>query len=257
MPDFKFYHAPSPVEGSPHVMIATPANNLHGNYVASIARALPLVMGSGIAIDHFLLMGCVHVDDARNICVRAFLDTNCEALVFIDADVGFPPEALARLSVLMGDVVAGVYPRKEYPPSWPFKTEPGVTLQAGEDGGGRNGILGLPTGFMKISRRVLEGMAGKAYLDGNCFDPVGVGAGKVPVIFERGLMGGERASGDIAFCFKAREVGFEIAMDPTLPFTHAGEVNFGGRLLDHLTAPPAEESNTDGERVPEEPLSAE
>lgn len=232
----EFYHAESPVKGETRVMIATPAINITGSHFASIARALPIAMGAGIAVDHFLLIGCVHVDDARNICVGKFLDSACDALIFIDADVGFAPETLLRLIFAKGDIVAGVYPRKESPRSWPFKTEPGVVLEMDEDGIVRNGVVGLPTGFMKISRRVLDMMARDR--GDRVFRPFGEVDMMAPIIFERTFVNGDRLSGDYAFCAYARSLGYNLALDPTLAFTHAGEVRFFGRLIDDLTAPP-------------------
>lgn len=238
------YYSPSPAKGSPHIFVATPTTHIHANHMASIARALPILMGTGCAVDHFLLDGLCHVDDARNICVGKFLETSCDALIFIDADVGFPPEALNRLARLQGDVVAGVYPRREMRRSWPFKTEEGVTLDMGEDGVVRNGVLGLPTGFMKISRHVLDAMSREE--PQRIFRPFGDADIAAPIIFERTFVNGERLSGDYAFCKKVRDLGYELALDPTPWFSHAGEFAFKGRLMDDL-APPPEESANDAE----------
>jgi hypothetical protein len=232
----EFYHAPAltdPQDGKPHIFVATPATSFYGNHVASVVRGLPFLMLGGMAVDYYLLTGCCHVDDARNICVGAFLKTNCEALIFIDADIGFPAEALYRLATHQGDVVAGVYPRRDAVRSWPFKFEPTAEMQEGEDGVVRSGILGLPTGFMKIHRRVLFAMS---EIEPRRFDPFGTGEAETPIIFERDYdyRGGERLSGDYAFCAKARALGFELALDPHLPFTHAGEARFGGRLADEM-----------------------
>jgi hypothetical protein len=239
----EFYHAASPMpagEGMPHCFIATPSTQLYGNHFAAIVKALPILVGAGVACDHYLLTGMCHIDDGRNMCVSRFLQTKCTDLIFIDADVGFPPEALYRLAMHKGDIVAGVYPRKDINKSYPCKVEPGP-LHIGEDGVIREGVIGLPTGFMKISRRVLERMA-EERVD-RMFKAEGDGANAplVPIIFERGYEKGNRLSGDIAFCMWASELGFELALDPMLAFTHAGEMKFYGRMIDDL-APPTEEA---------------
>lgn len=223
-----------PQEGCERVFIATPASTIYSNYMASIVRAMPLLIFGGVPADFYLLSGHAHVDDARNVCVGAFLKTNCDALIFVDADVGFPAEALLRLARHKGDIVAGVYPRKEVARSWPVKFEDGAVLEEGEDGLVREGIAGLPTGFMKISRRVLEAMA---EIDPRRFTDAGVEA---PIIFERGFHNGERTSGDYEFCLKAKTLGFELALDPHLPFTHRGEFNFAGRMIDEWHKQPTE-----------------
>lgn len=228
----EFYHAPAltdPQEGKPHVFVATPATQIYGNHMGAIVRSLPLMMLGGMAVDHYLLTGQCHVDDARNTCVGAFLQTKCEALIFVDADVGFPAEALYRLAMHQGDIVGGVYPRKELPRSWPVRFDEGTVLREGEDGLIREGIVGLPTGFMKIHRRVLEAMAD---VDKRRFSPFGGDDQMAPIIFERDWRDGVRISGDYAFCLKAKALGFELALDPHLPFTHAGEFRFAGCLMD-------------------------
>lgn len=244
----EFYHAATPMpaaEGKPHVFLATPTTRLYANHFAAVVKAIPLLAGSGIGVDHFLLDGLCHVDDSRNVCVSRFLQTKCTDLIFIDADVGFPPEALYRLALHQGDIVAGAYPRKDVNRSYPCKVEAGP-LRIGEDGVIREGIIGLPTGFMKISRRVLERMA-EERID-RMFRAEGdsPSAPMVPIIFERTYEKGNRLSGDIAFCAWARELGFELALDPMLAFTHAGEMKFYGRMIDDL-APAANEDAPNGQ----------
>lgn len=244
----EFYHAATPMpaqEGKPWIFIATPTTHLYANHMAAIVKAIPLLAGAGIGVDHFLLNGLCHVDDARNICVSRFLQTKCDALVFIDSDVGFPPEDLYRLATHAGDVVAGVYPRKDVNRSYPCKVKEGA-LAVGEDGVIREGVIGLPTGFMKISRRVLERMAEERIDRMFRAEGDGPNAPMVPIIFERGYDRGNRLSGDYAFCKWAQELGFELALDPHLAFTHAGEMKFYGRMIDDL-APPANEDEANGQ----------
>jgi hypothetical protein len=231
----EFYHAQAminPAEGRPHLFVATPATQIYGNHMASVSEALQFLLLGGIAADHYVLTGNCHVDDARNTCVAAFLATQCEALIFIDADVGFPKEALYRLAMHKGDVVAGAYPKKEALRAWPVRFDDSAgEVREGEDGLVRHGVVGLPTGFMKIHRRVLEAMVD---LDKRRFAPFGdhPDAPLAPLIFERELIGAERVSGDFAFCRRAKALGFELALDPHLPFTHAGEWRFGGCLIE-------------------------
>lgn len=244
----EFYIARSAVpkqEGKPHVMLCTPSlpGSLTGSHFAAVVKALPRLMNAGIAVDHFLLIGNCHVDDARNACVAHFLASDCTHLVFIDADVGFAPDGLSRLiehdeSV---DLVAGIYPKKEQPRAYPWRFE-GEVLHADEDGLIREGVLGVPTGFLRISRRVLERMA-ELRVD-RMFNG-GVGP-LCPIIFERTYVKGNRISGDIAFCEWARELGFTIAADPFIQLSHEGAVRFIGCLAQDYAAPPEESEHTNG-----------
>ena len=234
----EFYHSPSPTQGgSPHVFIATPCMGAPtGAHMASIVRAMPLLMGAGVAVDHFLLMNNCHVDDSRNMCVARFLETKCDALIFIDADVSFPPDALYRLVRHEGDVIAGVYPRKDYSVrSYPFKIREGMPIMTGPDGVIRQDVVGLPTGFMKIRRGVLERMA-ELRVD-RMFKAWGDDKGPhTPIIFERGYQKGERLSGDYEFCRWASELGYTLALDTTMTLAHSGEMKVTGNLALDLAA---------------------
>ena len=234
----EFYYAKSPIpkgEGGKHVFIATPTTNTYASHFAAIVKALPRLMGAGIAVDHYLFANGCHVDDARNACVAAFLKTECDYLIFIDADVGFAPETLYRLICHEGDIVAGVYPRKEHPRSYPFRFE-GDVLKSDDDGLIRAGILSVPTGFLRLSRALIEHMAEHFLAKG--FKSPEVGGEATPCLFERRTIQGERYSGDVAFCVAARELGYPIYVDPMLALSHAGEVRFQGMLAADFGAPP-------------------
>lgn len=234
MPEFYFAKSPIPKqEGKPYIFIATPTTHLYANHMAAIVKAIPRLMGAGVAVDHYLLSGCCHVDDARNACVAAFLGSEAEHMVFIDADVGFPPEALYRLACHEGDIVAGVYPRKEMARSYPLRME-GEMLHAGEDGLIRENILSVPAGFLRVSRACLEHMAEDAMTKGYASAETGEA---VPCLFERRTKEGQRMSGDVAFCEHARELGYQIFVDPMLELSHAGEVRFSGMLAADFAAP--------------------
>lgn len=232
----EFYHAASPIpkqEGKPHIFLATPTTQLYANHVAAVIKAIPRLMGAGVAVDHYLFANCCHVDDARNACVAAFLKTECDYLVFIDADVGFPPEALYRLAMHEGEVVAGVYPRKEMQRSYPFQFE-GDVLRADDDGLIREGILSVPAGFLRLSRKVITHMADAGL--GDSYRSAETGE-SVPCLFARCTIRGQRRSGDVAFCEAVRALGHRIYVDPMLELSHAGEVRFHGMLAADFAEP--------------------
>lgn len=170
--------------------------------------------------------GNCHVDDARNSLVREFLKTDCTDLVFIDADVGFRCQDLLRLVSVDRDVIAGVYPKKEDAESFPVLPIPGE-IWADEDG--LVEVEGVPTGFLRIRRHVLETLseAAEGFI-GQAGDPV-----PYKVIFERVVSGGQRRSGDYAFCWKWRQLGGKIHVDPEMRFSHTGSKSWIGCLGDH------------------------
>ncbi|RWO22821.1 class I SAM-dependent methyltransferase [Mesorhizobium sp.] len=76
-------------------------------------------------------------------------------------------------------------------------------------------VEGLPTGFMKIKRHLLETMAATArhFLKND---------GLHPVLFERDYFGGGRRGGDIRFCMVWREMGGKVFAAPELKLGHCG-----------------------------------
>ena len=211
---------PSPkpaVPGTPHVYIATPAHTLHANYVLGLVRALPELLSVEVAATYGLLTGFPHVDDARNLLVADFLKTECTDLVFWDADVGASAAAITRLLIHDKDVVGGAYPLRQPVMQFPVKPVPGAAPD-------ENGVLackGVPTGFLRIRRHVLEKLAAKA-------TKVQMIGTEIPVIFERMTIGSERMGGDYAFCHKWREEGGGVYLDTTLTLTHQGLFDYAG-----------------------------
>lgn len=225
---------PGPRKGvGNYVFIAIPtgSGSIAAPCIASVVGALPILEREGIGWDLFLMAGNCHVDDARNGCVREFLKTDCTDLFFIDADVGFDPEALAKLLKLDRDLVAGVYPKKQDREEFPVRVRSGVELWAETDGVVE--VLGAPTGFMRIRRNVLEKMT-KVFSDRQ-FKGQSDGPDDPPYteIFARTLTNGERMSGDYAFCQKWRDMGGKVYVDPEIPFSHEGPKEWVGVLGDY------------------------
>lgn len=186
------------------------------SYVFSIARSREALSAAGIQSAYFLLQGNCHVDDARNAVVRDFIDSDCTDLVFLDADVSWEPDTLVALCKIDRDLVGGVYPyrRESDEETMPVRHLGGETNE--EDG--LIEVEGLPTGFMKIKRGVIELMTktAKHYVkdDGNPH----------PVLFERDFFGIGRRGGDIRFCMVWREMGGKLWAAPELRLGHAGKM---------------------------------
>lgn len=183
------------------------------SYAFSIARSREALHQEGIQTAYLLLQGNCHVDDARNTVVRDFLDSDCTDLVFLDADVSWRPEHLTALCGFDCDVVGGVYPyrRDTGLSGMPVRSLSGMFTA-------ENGLLeveGLPTGFLRIRRGVLEKMAAKAEKFRKDSD------GPIPLLFERDIFNGGRRGGDIGFCMKWREMGGHVYAAADLRLGHA------------------------------------
>jgi hypothetical protein len=193
------------------------------NYVDSMARTIREFARQGIEADWLLHQGDPHVDDGRNACVAKFLESGAKKFLFIDDDVGWLAEELVKFVKHDRDVVAAIYPKKSDEPDWPVRLIAGP-LQAEADGLVR--VENVPTGFLMISRRCLEQMAA----DASWFDRKD--SGRTPLLFERGLTGGLRWSGDYWWGRKWTEAGGTIWIDPEMNLSHVGLKTWRGCIGD-------------------------
>lgn len=205
-------------------MLATTAyDSPDASYTFSIQRSREALHAAGIPTAYLLLSGNCHVDDARNSVVRDFLNSDCSELVFIDADVSWRPDGLIRLCSHDLDVVGGVYPyRRVGQGGMP------VRALAGRLTPGADGLLeveGLPTGFLRIRRAVIERLAQSAETfrskDEN---------GPVPLIFERTMHMGQRWGGDLTFARKWRDMGGQVWADCDIKLGHMAKQVLWGSL---------------------------
>jgi hypothetical protein len=207
-------------EGEPatgrKVMLATPSyDSPDASYTFAIAQSREALHKAGIQTAYLLLQGLCHVDDARNAIVRHFLASDCTELVFLDADVTWEPKDLVQLCKRDLDLVGGVYPyRRDGGENMPVRLMEG---RAAIDG--LLEVEGLPTGFMKIKRHVLERMAKSAP---KYFDKLE----ETALVFDRPTPGADKTrwGGDIDFCNRFRAMGGKLFADAELRLGHTAKI---------------------------------
>jgi hypothetical protein len=231
-------------------LIATPSHNsaVFINYMLSAIQFQEACFAAGMRLDFFFRHGDSLVTRARNDCVAHFL-TNLQFthLFWIDADIGYSPEAALRLLRADRDVVAGVYPLKRE--DWPADGVPQGTTRArfeelyarytvntgrlGEDvtlvidGDGFMKVREAPTGFMCIKRRVFDRLIA-AYPELRYVPdwPEGsVPSGPVHYRFFDVMVdpeSGRYLSEDYGFCRLWEKIGGEMYVDANSNLTHAG-----------------------------------
>ena len=216
------HHSPG-ASGARRVFLATPAYGpVPGLFAFCLARAHAALIAAGFEVEIGLLTGDCHIDDARNRLVRDFLASDCADLVFIDADMGWVDDDLIRLLNHDRDLVGGTYPLKQGVEDFPCRLVPG---EIWSDADGLIEVQGIPTGFMRIRRRVLERLA----KDAKQYRFVGSDdTAMCPLIFEREVADGKRVSGDYVFCRKWRATGGRVYVDPDCFLEHAGEKIWSG-----------------------------
>lgn len=215
-----FYDAGEPANGQ-KVMLATPVyENPSASYTFSIQRSKEALRKAGIGCAYLLLSGNCHVDDARNSIVQEFLLSDCTDLIFLDADVCWEPSALVTLCGFDADVVGGVYPYRSETEKMANRLP--VFMYPENQVPDENGLIevaGLPTGFMRIRRRVLETLYQKAIKFWNRSER----RSQVGIIFERTFLQGVRLGGDINFCRKWIEEGGKVYAAPEIRLGHTAK----------------------------------
>lgn len=201
----------------------------------SLARLAQQVAAHGIDMNIGSICGCSVVSRARNLLVKDFLDSECTDLMFIDADINFEPEDVLRLMAWASDpkkgIVGGV-PRTR-------KTNKVYIAQLDQDDEGltmnRMGLVRakrIATAFMLVRREVLERLV-NGNPQWNYYDHTTdrqLNAVFDFLVTEEGYMGE-----DYLFCDRAREIGYEVWIDPTIKLGHMGvqeyEGDFGNDVL--------------------------
>lgn len=227
--------------GGRRVFLAVPSyGDPCAPFVFSLFASQVALQSAGISADFALLSGHCHVDDSRNELARAFLETDCERFVFIDADMGWDPVDLVKLVRYDRDVVAGIYPTKQDEEVYPVRPIPG-RLQA--DGDGLIEVEGVPTGFVSISREVMQTLYDADTRSFFARRDDKTKALPIKILFERTFIDGNRKGGDYSFFDKVRAAGFKLWIDPEMRFEHVGDHSwYGGvgeywRRINGLTIP--------------------
>src|SRR5574343_550551 len=107
-----------------HIAVCTPCygGQVFQNYFLSIIKLINACHKAGIPLSFIIRGGDSLIPRTRNSIVAEFMATpGFTHLLWIDADIGFEPNAIFRLLCGDRDVVAGVYPLKKinFPPTIP------------------------------------------------------------------------------------------------------------------------------------------
>ena len=194
----------------------------------SLARLAQQLPQHGIDMNIGSICGCSVVSRARNLLVKDFLESNCTDLMFIDADINFEPEDVLRLMAWASDPVKGIVggvPRTR-------KTNKVYIAQLDQDEEGltmnRMGLVRakrIATAFMLVRREVFERLVNENP-QWNYYDHSSdrqLNAVFDFLVTEEGYMGE-----DYLFCDRARAIGYEVWIDPTIKLGHMGVQEYEG-----------------------------
>jgi hypothetical protein len=231
------------------IFIALPAYDFKVSLklAISLARFTQVAGKHGISVHMGSICGCSVVSRARNLLVKDMIDSDATDLLFIDSDINFEPDDILRLMAWGADpkkgIVAGV-PRtrsenKVYIADLDYDENGELTMN------GMGLVRGkrVATAFMLIRREVFEQMMAAhpewVYKDQRS-DRM------IPCLFDFKLTEEGYMGEDFLFCDRARELGFEVWIDPTIKLGHMGvqeyEGCFGPDVLYPMIAPAQQEA---------------
>lgn len=180
---------------------------------------------AGLRCDWLLRWNESLIQRARNGMAAHFLRTDYERLMFIDADIEFTPDDVAKLWNMNEPVAVGVYPMKKPGEDWFACWKDGRLVKDLDQFGDEPVEVDYAgTGFMMIHREVLEKFhatwperehdegGGKSFA---WFDP--------RVDQESGIY----LSEDYAFCKDWRTLGGSIMCHPQVRLKHWGRYAYG------------------------------
>lgn len=239
----------------PKIMIATPMYDgvCTGRYIEGLINTITTMRDLGIQTYWYYRENESLITRARNECVRAFLETDADYLMFIDADIAFDGKAVAQLLYGVKDIACGVYPKKEV--AWKR------VLQAARDGHedlsnyagafvfnmigdqdaetDADGFIEVRhggTGFMLIHRRVFEQLSSAVpeYRISTNKDPI-TGEYEYPLVKEFFTTSidpnGTLLSEDYHFCELWRANGGSVHVNPFIKLGHVGKYTFTGDII--------------------------
>lgn len=158
------------------------------------------------------------VHRARMGMTAEFLKTEHSHMMWLDADIEFTPEDVAKLWNLDADIAVGVYRMKTEDSKYAAWVNGKLVTDLDQfekpievDYAG--------TGFMMIKREVIEKLSKKVPKYENELP-------NIPALYQTPIRDGILLSEDYFFCELARENGIKITMDPSVRLKHWGITSY-------------------------------
>ena len=219
-------HLQSAVQSAPKIFLALP---VYGGYDPHFVTSLLRFVTHQPRVADLIIRPCIGdslVARARNRLCAEFLATAATHLLFMDTDLIFSPEHIAKLvsHAQRGEpLVAGLYPKKQLELGWVCNVLDELQ-EVNEHGLVEVKYAG--TGCLMIAREVLTAMIAK--YPAIEYDPdEGDSPGVKWDFFATGVQAFQERrrylSEDWMFCQRAQESGFRVMMDTSVVLKHVGQ----------------------------------
>ncbi len=217
-----------------HVWIAIPAytGQVHLGTMRSIIADMLALADRGDKVTIFDESGNAMIGDCRALIVTQFLASDATDLVFVDSDVCWEAGALTRLVDAPVEFVAGIYPQRRDPINYCVQYLTDRTELWADPETGLLEVAGVPAGFMRLSRAMLERMV-EHYPD-TAFYCEQAPEKISHALFDPYRIGKLKFGEDYSFCKRWRDIGGKVWIDPELKLGHVGFKTFLGCIGDWL-----------------------
>ena len=238
------------------ITIATPAfgEMFYGPYVRSLFR-LTKALGKRKWESTFASIAYADIVESRNYLLTHWYDkTDATHLLFLDADMGYPPQLILDMVELDKPVVGVIYPKRQVDleriaqlaasgnsskraiaraHDYIVRRERGTATQR------KNGFItvdGCGTGIMLIARSALDTMLATmpklSDAEGAKDTPLATGLDRMIRAFQPVRVDGKLLSEDFSFCHRWRQCKGEIWVNTTYEIEHVGVHRFKARYDD-------------------------
>ena len=223
------------IRESTNLFFATPCYGgmLTDQYFLSMFRTSQLLIQHAIKFRLTTLRNESLIPRARNILTSMFLESDCSHLMFIDADIEFPEDAILRMLAMDKEFIAAAYPKKTLPIDYAInlkyvdKERKNVRMEMGAVE-----VLDASTGFMLIRRSVFDKMVEAYpelhYKNDSSIDPKFNKHCYSLFDTMHDPKDNRYLSEDYTFCRRWQAIGGEIWMDINTKLNHVGAYTFEG-----------------------------
>lgn len=216
-----------------HVFIAIPAytGTIHLGTMRSVIADMLKLADRGDRVSIFDESGNAMIGDCRGLIVAQFLASEATDLVFVDSDVAWEAGSLVRLVDHPVDFVAGLYPQRRDPLDFCCQwdsSKPEIELSEH----GLIEVYGVPAGFMRCSRAMLESMV--AHYPDLQFHCETAPDKTAHDLFGPYRIGRVKFGEDYSFCRRWRDIGGKVWVDPEIAMGHCGYKTFMGTVGEWL-----------------------
>lgn len=222
------------------VLIATPS---HGRpalkFAESMVETATVLTRLGVEFNFLTVEGSSNLPRARNTLVAWFRSAEKYTdLLMIDDDMRWDAMAVVRLIASDKDVIGAVGRKKQDKPAWCVRVAPETLAAGGTTLQGPMQSLEVETvgtGMLKMTRECIERMV-VARPDLKMDPRDNEMPEEIRALYHRLFQFGELEEGeDYTFCFRWREAGGSVWVDPSITLGHIGSKDYTGTFMDSLT----------------------